>query len=42
MGVKTREEYIESIRQMNPTAYMFGEKLTDIVDNPRLKAGIED
>ena len=29
MGVKTREEYIESIRQMNPTAYMFGEKLTD-------------
>ena len=28
MGVKTREEYIESIRQMNSTAYMFGERLT--------------
>ncbi len=41
MGIKTREEYIESIRQMNPTAYMFGERLTNIVDNPRLKAGIE-
>jgi aromatic ring hydroxylase len=26
---------------MNPTAYMFGEKLTNIVDNPRLKAGTE-
>jgi 4-hydroxybutyryl-CoA dehydratase/vinylacetyl-CoA-Delta-isomerase len=41
MGLKTREEYIESIRQMNPTAYMFGEKLTNVVDNPRLRAGIE-
>jgi 4-hydroxybutyryl-CoA dehydratase / vinylacetyl-CoA-Delta-isomerase len=41
MGVKTREEYIESIRALKPTAYMFGERLTDIVDNPRLRAGIE-
>ncbi|UCD70938.1 MAG: 4-hydroxybutyryl-CoA dehydratase [Syntrophobacterales bacterium] len=41
MGLKTKEEYIESLRQMNPTAYMFGEKLTNIVDNPRLRAGIE-
>jgi 4-hydroxybutyryl-CoA dehydratase/vinylacetyl-CoA-Delta-isomerase len=41
MGLKTREEYIESLRQMNPTAYMFGEKITNVVDNPRLQAGIE-
>jgi 4-hydroxybutyryl-CoA dehydratase/vinylacetyl-CoA-Delta-isomerase len=41
MGIKTKEEYIESLRQMNPTAYMFGERITDIVDNPRLRAGIE-
>ena len=41
MGIKTREEYIESLRQLKPTAYMFGEKITDIVDNPRLRAGIE-
>lgn len=41
MGLKTKEEYIESLRQMNPTAYMFGEKITNIVDNPRLRAGIE-
>jgi 4-hydroxybutyryl-CoA dehydratase/vinylacetyl-CoA-Delta-isomerase len=41
MGLKTKEEYIESLRQMNPTAYMFGEKVTNVVDNPRLRAGIE-
>jgi 4-hydroxybutyryl-CoA dehydratase/vinylacetyl-CoA-Delta-isomerase len=41
MSLKTKEEYIESLRQMNPTAYMFGERVTDVVDNPRLRAGIE-
>ena len=41
MGLKTKEEYIESLRHMKPTAYMFGEKITNIVDNPRLRAGIE-
>jgi len=41
MGIKTSEEYIESLRQMKPAAYMFGEKITNIVDNPRLRAGIE-
>ena len=41
MGIKTKEEYIESIRALKPTAYMFGERLTNIVDNPRLRAGIE-
>jgi 4-hydroxybutyryl-CoA dehydratase/vinylacetyl-CoA-Delta-isomerase len=40
MGVKTKEEYIESLRQMKPTAYMAGEKITNIVDNPRLRPGI--
>jgi 4-hydroxybutyryl-CoA dehydratase/vinylacetyl-CoA-Delta-isomerase len=41
MGLKTREEYLESLRQMKPTAYMFGEQITSIMDNPRLRAGIE-
>lgn len=42
MGIKTKEEYIESIRALKPTVYMFGEKLTtSVVDNPRLRAGIE-
>ncbi|MGD0230143.1 MAG: 4-hydroxyphenylacetate 3-hydroxylase N-terminal domain-containing protein [Syntrophorhabdales bacterium] len=41
MGLKTKKEYIESLRALHPTAYMFGERVTDIVDNPRLRAGIE-
>ena len=41
MGLKTKEEYIESIRALKPTAYMFGERLTNVVDNPRIRAGIE-
>ncbi|MBP7527353.1 MAG: hypothetical protein KA801_05485 [Syntrophorhabdaceae bacterium] len=41
MGIKTKDEYIESLRSLKPTAYMFGERLTNIVDNPRLRAGIE-
>jgi 4-hydroxybutyryl-CoA dehydratase / vinylacetyl-CoA-Delta-isomerase len=41
MGLMTRDEYIESIRALKPVAYMFGERLTNIVDNPRLRAGIE-
>ncbi len=41
MGLKTKKEYIESLRALHPTAYMFGERLTDIVDNPRIRAGIE-
>ena len=41
MGLKTREEYIESLRQMRHTAYMFGERLTNVVEHPRLRAGIE-
>jgi len=41
MGLKTKAEYIESLRRLKPTAYMFGQKLTDVVDNPRLRAGIE-
>jgi 4-hydroxybutyryl-CoA dehydratase/vinylacetyl-CoA-Delta-isomerase len=41
MGIKTKDEYIESIRALNPTAYMFGEPVQNVVDNPRLRAGIE-
>ena len=41
MGIKTKEEYIESLRQMKPVAYMSGERIVNVVDNPRLRAGIE-
>ncbi len=41
MSIKTKDEYIESLRSLNPVAYMFGERITNVVDNPRLRAGIE-
>ena len=41
MGIMTKDEYVESIRKLKPTAYMFGEKIESVVDNPRLRAGIE-
>lgn len=41
MGVMTKNDYIESLRRMNPTVYMFGEKIERVVVNPRLRAGIE-
>lgn len=40
MAVKTYAEYIESLRKMKPTVYMFGEKVENVVDNPRIRAGI--
>ncbi len=41
MSVKTKEEYIESLRDLKPTVYMFGQRVENVVDNPRLRAGIE-
>jgi 4-hydroxybutyryl-CoA dehydratase / vinylacetyl-CoA-Delta-isomerase len=41
MGIKTKDEYIESLKSLNPVAYMFGERLTNVLANPRLRAGIE-
>lgn len=41
MGLMTKAEYIESLRRLKPTVYMFGEKIENVVDNPRLRAGIE-
>jgi 4-hydroxybutyryl-CoA dehydratase/vinylacetyl-CoA-Delta-isomerase len=41
MGLMTKEEYIESLRKMRPTVYMFGERIEGVVDNPRIRAGIE-
>ena len=35
--MKTKEQYIESMRKMNFELYMFGERVTNIVDNPIIK-----
>ncbi|MBZ4654158.1 MAG: 4-hydroxybutyryl-CoA dehydratase [Peptococcaceae bacterium] len=34
MPLKTKEEYIESLRKMNFKLYLFGERVENIVDNP--------
>jgi len=41
MGIMTKAEYIESLRALKPTVYMSGERITNVVDNPRIRAGIE-
>ena len=41
MGLMTKEQYIESLRKLKPTVYMFGKKVENVVDNPRLRAGID-
>ncbi len=40
MSLKTKQQYIDSLRKLKPTVYMFGEKIEDPVDNPRIFAGI--
>jgi len=35
--MKTKQEYIESMRKMNFELYMFGERVTNLVDNPIIK-----
>ena len=42
MALKTKVEYIESLRSLKPTVYMFGRRVEDVVQNPRIRAGIED
>ena len=41
MGVRTREEYIDSLRRQKPNVYMEGEKIDDIVEHPAFRTGIE-
>ncbi len=35
--MKTREEYVESLRKLNFEVYMFGERMTNVVDHPIVK-----
>jgi 4-hydroxybutyryl-CoA dehydratase/vinylacetyl-CoA-Delta-isomerase len=39
--VRTREEYIDSLRKQKPNVYMEGEKIGDIVGHPAFRVGIE-
>jgi 4-hydroxybutyryl-CoA dehydratase/vinylacetyl-CoA-Delta-isomerase len=40
MGVRTREEYTESLRKHKPKVYMDGELIENIVDHPAFQVGI--
>jgi len=40
MAVKTFDQYLESLRKLKPTVYMFGEKIECPVDHPRIRRGI--
>ena len=40
MALMTGEQYIESIRKINMTIYMFGEKVENPVDNPILRPSL--
>jgi len=41
MALKTKAEYIESLQALKPIAYMFGKRVENVVDNPRIRSGIE-
>lgn len=36
----TAQEYLESLRALNPTVYMFGEKVDNLVDHPMIRPSI--
>lgn len=40
MGLKTSEQYIESLRKLKPEVYAFGEKIENVVDHPLFKPHI--
>lgn len=41
MPLKTVEQYKDSLRKMNPTAYILGEKVTNVTDHPLIKPQVE-
>jgi len=40
VAIKSFDEYLASLRKLKPTVYMFGEKIENPVENPRIRAGI--
>ncbi len=41
MALKTAEQYKHSLRQMNPVAYILGEKVANVSDHPLIKPQVE-
>jgi 4-hydroxybutyryl-CoA dehydratase/vinylacetyl-CoA-Delta-isomerase len=42
MGIKTSEEYKESLRSQSPEVYMDGEEVKNIVDHPGFQVGLQN
>ncbi|RPJ06240.1 MAG: 4-hydroxybutyryl-CoA dehydratase, partial [Deltaproteobacteria bacterium] len=40
MAIKTFEEYLNSLKKLKPIVYMFGERIENPVDHPRILKGI--
>lgn len=40
MALKTREQYIESLRKLNLKVYLFGELLENVVDHPMIRPSL--
>ncbi len=41
MGIKTREEYLASLKQLRPNMYKFGELIEDVTTHPATKRVVE-
>ena len=37
VAIKTAEQYYESLKGLNPTAYILGEKVANVHDHPLIK-----
>lgn len=40
MALKTAQEYVESLRQMKPRVFVYGEKVDSVVDHPLLQPAV--
>ena len=40
MAIKSFDQYVESLKKLKPTVYMFGEKIENPIDHPRIRKGI--
>ncbi|MHA1932330.1 MAG: 4-hydroxyphenylacetate 3-hydroxylase N-terminal domain-containing protein, partial [Promethearchaeota archaeon] len=41
MGIKTREQYLDTLRKMSPNVYKFGELIEDVTTHPTTKRVVE-
>jgi len=42
MGIKTRKEYVESLKELTPAVYILGEKVEDVTESPHFRITLEE